>query len=174
MQVYRKVHLTLNVRGQSYPGLTRSISWLLMPRLLTSPGHQQPWYVIYVGPCLTRGRIPATCGMPMWRKDIHCKYMFIFLLKNSARKGSNKSAHKASIIPLHQNTTWGLCCVYKLHLFQSFFILWIFRCDVIQLTIPDLKWQVLFFTARTLHVVQIMTSAIESFVISNSSKLQSL
>ena len=36
--------LTLNVRGPSYLGLTRSISWLLMPRLLTSPGHQQPWY----------------------------------------------------------------------------------------------------------------------------------
>ena len=36
--------LTLNVRGPSYFGLTRSISWLLMPWLLTSPGHQQPWY----------------------------------------------------------------------------------------------------------------------------------
>ena len=38
--------LTLYVRGPSYLGLTRSISWLLMPRLLTSPGHQQPWYWI--------------------------------------------------------------------------------------------------------------------------------
>ena len=36
--------LTLNVRGPSYLGLTRSISWLLMPWLLTSPGHQQLWY----------------------------------------------------------------------------------------------------------------------------------
>ena len=36
--------LTLNVRGLSYLGLFRSISWLLMPWLLTSPGHQQPWY----------------------------------------------------------------------------------------------------------------------------------
>ena len=36
--------LTLNVRGTSYLGLTRSISWLLMPWLLTSPGYQQPWY----------------------------------------------------------------------------------------------------------------------------------
>ena len=36
--------LTLNVRGPSYLGSTRSISWLLMPWLLTSPGHQQPWY----------------------------------------------------------------------------------------------------------------------------------
>ena len=36
--------LTLNVRGPSYLGLTRSISWLLLPWLLTSPVHQQPWY----------------------------------------------------------------------------------------------------------------------------------
>ena len=36
--------LTLNVRGPSYLGLTRSISWLLMSWLLASPGHQQPWY----------------------------------------------------------------------------------------------------------------------------------
>ena len=36
--------LTLNVRGPSYLGSTRSISWLLMPWLFASPGHQQPWY----------------------------------------------------------------------------------------------------------------------------------
>ena len=39
--------LTLNLRGPSYFGLTRSISWLLMPWLLTSPGHQQPWYWLH-------------------------------------------------------------------------------------------------------------------------------
>ena len=39
--------LTLNVRGPSLLGLTRSISWLLMPWRLTSPGHQQPWYWLY-------------------------------------------------------------------------------------------------------------------------------
>ena len=39
--------LTLNVRGPSYLGLTRSISCLLMPWLLTSPGHQQPWYWLH-------------------------------------------------------------------------------------------------------------------------------
>ena len=33
------------MRGPSYLGLTRSLSWWpLMPWLLTSPGHQQPWY----------------------------------------------------------------------------------------------------------------------------------
>ena len=36
--------LTLNVRGPSYLGLTRSISWLLLSWLLASPGHHQPWY----------------------------------------------------------------------------------------------------------------------------------
>ena len=36
--------LTLNVQGPSYRSLNRSISWLLMPWLLASPGHQQPWY----------------------------------------------------------------------------------------------------------------------------------
>ena len=36
--------LTLNLWAPSYLGLTRSLSWLLMPWLLTSPGHQQPWY----------------------------------------------------------------------------------------------------------------------------------
>ena len=41
---YINCELTLNVRGPSYLGLTRSISWLLMPWLLTSPGHQQPQY----------------------------------------------------------------------------------------------------------------------------------
>ena len=38
------INLTLNERAPSYLGLTKSISWLLMPWLLTSPGHQQPWY----------------------------------------------------------------------------------------------------------------------------------
>ena len=36
--------LTLNMLGPSYPGLTRSIQWLLMPWLLAWPGHQHPGY----------------------------------------------------------------------------------------------------------------------------------
>ena len=36
--------LTLDFWEQSYLGLTRSISWLLMPWLLVSLGHLQPWY----------------------------------------------------------------------------------------------------------------------------------
>ena len=38
--ISKGVVLTLDVRGPSSLGLTRSISWLLMPWLLASPGHQ--------------------------------------------------------------------------------------------------------------------------------------
>ena len=41
---YSSFFWTRNVRGPSYLGLTRSISWLPMPWLLMSSGHQQPWY----------------------------------------------------------------------------------------------------------------------------------
>ena len=36
--------LTLKVWGRSYLSLSRSVSWLLMPWLLASLGHQHPWY----------------------------------------------------------------------------------------------------------------------------------
>ena len=43
-----KTHgLTLNVREPSYLSLTRSKSWLMMPWLLASPGHRQPWYWLF-------------------------------------------------------------------------------------------------------------------------------
>ena len=45
--LWDKTALTLNVRGPSYLSLTRSISWLLMPWLLPSPGNRQPWYWLY-------------------------------------------------------------------------------------------------------------------------------
>ena len=45
-------------------------------------------YIEYTGPSLTWGRILSTCVKSMWRNDIKCKYMFMFPLKNFARKGS--------------------------------------------------------------------------------------
>ena len=36
--------LTLNAWGLNYSGSTQSVSWLLMPWLLTSPRHQHHWY----------------------------------------------------------------------------------------------------------------------------------
>ena len=44
-------------------------------------------YIEYVGPYLTCGRISSTCVISVWRNDTKCKYMFMFALKNLARKG---------------------------------------------------------------------------------------
>ena len=66
--IFARVVLTLNVRGPSYLGLTRSISWLLLPWLLMSPGHQQPWYwlcrICRSWSYLRKGLIPMSyqCG----------------------------------------------------------------------------------------------------------------
>ena len=49
---FKKMHFKMS-SGESRPSclglnvLSRSMSWLLMPWLLTSPGHQQPWYWLY-------------------------------------------------------------------------------------------------------------------------------
>ena len=45
-QKYKKrLNLTC---GKSYPGLTSSLSWMLLPWFLASPGHQQPWYWLLI------------------------------------------------------------------------------------------------------------------------------
>ena len=85
------IFLTLNVRGQSYLCLTRSISWLLMTCSCSLRRHDISThdidYVEMVSPCLTWWRIPTTCVISMWSNDIKCKCMFLFPLKNLACKG---------------------------------------------------------------------------------------
>ena len=81
--------LTLNVRGPSYLGLTRSISWLMMPWLLTSPGHQQPWYWLY-RMCrsfsYSRKDFKYMCQISV--EEWHKMQIYVLLpLKNLARKG---------------------------------------------------------------------------------------
>ena len=44
-------------------------------------------YIEYVGPSRIRGSVLSTCVKSMWSNDIECKYMFMFPLKNLARKG---------------------------------------------------------------------------------------
>ena len=67
----------------------RSKSWLLMPWLLASPGHQQPLYwLCRIDRSLSySGRIFQLPVLSVWRNDIKCKYMFMFSLKNLACKG---------------------------------------------------------------------------------------
>ena len=44
-------------------------------------------YIEYLGPSLAWGSILSTRVISMWRNDTKCKYMFMFSLKNLARKG---------------------------------------------------------------------------------------
>ena len=80
-QMIHRNALTLNVGAPSYPGWTRSISWLLLPRLLASPGHQLVNQVHWADPCLTQGRISVAGTVSMSMNYRNCKYMSIFLLK---------------------------------------------------------------------------------------------
>ena len=80
--IHQRWRLSLNVWAPSYLGLTRSISWLLMPWLLASPGHQRPWYRLFkIGPCLLRGSFFTSSLISVWRINTICKYMFILLLR---------------------------------------------------------------------------------------------
>ena len=78
--------------GPSYLGLTRWISWLLMPWSLRRQviSSQDIDYIEYEGPSVTRGRILSTCVISMWRNDTKCNYTFMFPLKKLARKGLNQ------------------------------------------------------------------------------------
>ena len=69
------LNLTLNVRGPSYLGLSRSISLR----------RQGICYVEYVLVLLEEGFL-STCVRSIWSNDIKCKYMFVFPLHNLARK----------------------------------------------------------------------------------------
>ena len=76
--------LTCNVRGPSYLGLAWSISWLLIPWLLTSPGHQQPWYWlcrICRSWSYLRKDFKYLCHINLGSNGIKCKYIFMFPLK---------------------------------------------------------------------------------------------
>ena len=99
--------LTLNKRGPSYIGFIRTISWLLMPWLLTSSGHQQQWYWLYRicwSFSYVRKDFKYLCQIDLeeWHEDIKWKYMFMFLLKNLACKGL--SIETASM--LHGTRIW--------------------------------------------------------------------
>ena len=60
-----------------YPGLTRSIPWLLMPWPLTSPGPQHPRYwLCEIARSLSSMRISTTYVLSVWRNDRNCKTCF--------------------------------------------------------------------------------------------------
>ena len=54
-------HIMITYLGLNYSGSSESVSWLLMPWLLVSPGYQYPWYWLWrrrctvTSPCVSPG-----------------------------------------------------------------------------------------------------------------------
>ena len=105
-------NLTLDVRGRSYLSLTsrRWISWLLMPWLLKSPGHQQQWYWLY-RICRSfsylRNDFKCLCQINVeeWRNVNVCSCS---LWKNLARKGLNFMVLKLEYPRRTRSLSWLL------------------------------------------------------------------
>ena len=76
-----------------YLGLTRSISWSLMP------WHQHPWYWL-CSSCLPWERISTACVMLEWRTNRKCKYMFMVLLKKIVFNLYHRSIHFLCLVSL--------------------------------------------------------------------------
>ena len=71
-----------------YSRKTRSIPWLLMPWLLGSPSHQQPWHWIF----RTNGSWTSTKKDFNKLNHLKCWEMLILPTINSAQKGENQFA----------------------------------------------------------------------------------
>ena len=82
--------LTILVLRMAYFERNKSISWLMMPWLLMSPGHQQPryWLSMINGSLSSMRKAFNSCITSMVRTDRKCKYILIFLQTNFAHKGS--------------------------------------------------------------------------------------
>ena len=92
--------LTLNMQGLSYLGLTRLISCLLMPWLLASPGHQQPWYWLCVidRPLSYLRKDFNTLVISFWRNDIKC---IIYGYVSFGKFSKGLSIHHVSSVEQH-------------------------------------------------------------------------
>ena len=104
------------MRELSYLGLTRSISWLLMPWLLTRQdiSSHDIDYVEKVGSCFIWGKISNTCVVSMWRNDTKCKYMLMFPLKNLACRGLSRmfaQMHSRFVTVLTWSNVSPNCCI---------------------------------------------------------------
>ena len=91
LQIYTKIDIkvivitwwALSLRATKFSAWwTRSIPWLLMTWLLTSPGHQQPWYWrCKIHRLLSSMRKSTTCIILLSRNDTKHRNIFIYFLK---------------------------------------------------------------------------------------------
>ena len=77
------VELILLVLKSNYPRIMKSIPFLLMPWLLASPGHQQPWYYTRweKAPLSSTGKYITTCATKVLRNERKWKHIFLCFLK---------------------------------------------------------------------------------------------
>ena len=78
--------------GSNYSASTESISWLLMPWLLPSPGHQHLWcWLCGIRELLSYSwKILTTCIMSLWKNGMNYIYIFMFPMKHLARFRGDK------------------------------------------------------------------------------------
>ena len=98
---YWRPFIDINVRRPSNRGLFRSIPWLLMPWLLASPGHQQPWYwLCEIGKSWSfawkdYNYLCHVCVQEGYGLEIHVFILFKKCLSNKgSRRFSRPSNHK--------------------------------------------------------------------------------
>ena len=93
------------MRVLGYRGITRPVPWLLMLWLLLSLGHQQPWHRLSrLGMFLSYARKDFSCVYTRCGDNINCKYTFMFLLKNVARKGLLRCSWHGGLPPFLNKT----------------------------------------------------------------------
>ena len=103
-----------------------------MPWFLTSPGHKQPWYWLH-RICRSFSYLRkalSTCVISMWRNDTECKCMFMFPLKNLARKGLSLNVKEDVNLPIFTKTRWRSGCgIWEMVIPQTFdeFGRWVFE-----------------------------------------------
>ena len=86
--VQKNARLTLNKRGPNYSSSTVSISWLLMPKLLASPGYQHPWYwLCRIGKFLSYSRTDLNYLRLAHVKKLYKLCISLYFLKNLTCKG---------------------------------------------------------------------------------------
>ena len=81
------------LQGPSYPGYTKSISWLLMSWILASPGHHRSWYwMCKLVMFLSYMREDFhTIVVFVWSNYIDCRYISCFLCCGMYLKGVHRS-----------------------------------------------------------------------------------
>ena len=67
----KKVNILL--LKSEHSGIIRTMPWLLMPRLITSPSHQQPWYWVWSA---TKNYYSSLRHL-LLKNDRKCKYIFL-------------------------------------------------------------------------------------------------